>query len=193
MNRPNDWDQVKEYGDYTPLETGGHYLTIIGVEETTSRNGKPMLKIAIDTAPNDSQPRYFSDVFESDTRPEKKWPANGVVYILTEDTFDGKTSTSRRLKTFITAIEKSNPGFVIPWGDGFARGLKGCLVGGNFGREEYIGNDGNPHWSVKCMQFRSTEEIEKGVEPPADKALSEAYEPDQSTTYYPIDDGSIPF
>ena len=91
-----------------------------------------MIKISIYTADNDKQPHYFADRFRSDIRPDKKWPANGVIYMLTEDQ-DGKCS--RNFKGFTTSVENSNPGFSVQWGDGFAACFKNKLVGGIFGEE----------------------------------------------------------
>ena len=49
-----------------------------------------MIVVAFDFAKNDSQPGYFSDLFEKDIRPEKKWPNAGTQYVLTMDAKDDK-------------------------------------------------------------------------------------------------------
>ena len=50
---------------------------MVRAEETKSYTGKAMLKIAIDTAQDDTQPNYFKETFNKDNRPDKKWPAGG--------------------------------------------------------------------------------------------------------------------
>ena len=90
MNKPNGYDEVKVGGDFTPIELGGHHLVIKGVREEKSKSGKDMIVVAFDTAKNDKQPGYFSDLFDKDIRPEKKWPNNGTQYILTMDGQDPK-------------------------------------------------------------------------------------------------------
>ena len=139
MNKPSGYDEVKVGGDYTPIELGGHHLVIKGVREEKSKNGNDMIVVAFDTAKNDKQPGYFSDQFEKDIRPEKKWPNNGTQYILTMDSQD-PTKTSKSFKSFITAFEKSNDCEAI-WGDKFCEQFKGKKIGGVFGlvEEEYNG------------------------------------------------------
>ena len=45
MNKPNDFDNVQAFGEYTPLPAGGYVCRIMGVEETVSSNGKAMIII----------------------------------------------------------------------------------------------------------------------------------------------------
>lgn len=167
MLKPNDYDQTPCYGEYKPIELGGHICVIKSVEEMTSSTGKPMLLINLDTAPQDKQPGFYAEQWRNDTRENKKWGCR--VFQMVSDK-DGKTN--KGFKTFCTSVEKSNNGFSVQWGDGFSTCFKNKLVGGVFGREEYIGTDGVPHWATKCVQFRSVEAIKNGVEIPKDKALS---------------------
>lgn len=197
MIKPNDFDNTLAYGEFTPLELGGHICKIMSVEERTSSTGKPMVVIALDTAPQDKQPGYYAEQYRNDTRQEKKWGCN--VYQLVYDN-DGRTN--RGFKTFVTSVEKSNPGFRVQWGDGFAACFKGRLIGGVFGREEYEKQDGTTAWSTKCVGFRSVEAIQNGVEVPKDRPLKKqtapAYVPERASTvndYAIIDDtsGDLPF
>lgn len=169
MLKPNDYDSISAYGDYEPLEIGGHILVIQAVKETKSKSGKPMLEISLDTAPDDIQPGYYMDRWKSDSRPsdQKRWGC--IVYQLTEDSTTG--GTNRGLKTFITSVEESNPGFIPQWGDNFGPCFKGKRVGGIFRREQYANQKGELKWSTKCMSFRSVQKIMDGVEPPDDKYL----------------------
>lgn len=169
MKKPNDFETVTAYGEFKPLSLGGHICDIMGVEETVSQSDKPMLKISLDIAREDGEEAgYYAEQYRNDTRAEKKWGC--VVYQLI---YDKDGSTSRGFKTFITAVEKSNPNFTPQWGDGFAACFKKKKVGGVFGREQYRGNDGKLHFSTKCVQFRSVEAVQEGIDPPADKLLKE--------------------
>lgn len=138
MNKPNNYENTQAGGDYTPIIVGGHTAVIKKVEEATSQNGKPMIKVAIDFDEKDVQPGYFTNAFKNDTREEKKWPYQGVVYILSEDQ-DG--NCSRSFKSFITAVETSNEGFKVSWGKTFAAQFTGKKVGCIYGEveEEYNG------------------------------------------------------
>lgn len=155
MQKPNEYDKTQAAGEFINIELGGHYLVIKQVEETTSSTGKPMIKISIDTADNDKQPHYFTDRFRNDIRPDKKWPANGVVYMLTEDS-EGKCS--RNFKAFTTSVEKSNPGFSTQWGDNFGPSYKNKLVGGVF-REELGVYNGKETHQRKIAWFCSNEKV----------------------------------
>lgn len=169
MHKPNNYDNTQAAGDFVPLELGGHIMVIKKVEETMSKTGKDMLKISLDTAPEDKQPGYYAEQFRKDIRPEKKWGC--VVYQLV---YDNEGNTSKGFKTFTTSVEKSNKGFEIPWGDKFAASFTGKKIGAVFGREPYINQKGEEKMSVKCFYFRSVEAIEKGVPIPPDRELRES-------------------
>jgi fructose-bisphosphate aldolase class 1 len=165
MNMPTDYNTVAAYGDFTPLVLGGHVCKVMSVEETISSTQKAMLKINLDVAEGE-QKDYYATLFRADTRENKKWGC--IVYQLTNDS---EGNTHRGLKTFITAVENSNSGFKVVWGDSFCQTLKGKLIGGVFGREQYENRDYELKFSTKCTQFRSVESIKKGVEVPEDKLL----------------------
>ena len=174
MIKPADYDRVSAYGEFTPLELGGHICQIMSVEETTSSTGKDMLVISLDTASHDKQPGYYMEQWKNDDRQDKKWGCRVFQLVLDKD-----GNTNRGLKTFITAVEKYNPGFQVQWGDGFAACFKGSLVGGVFGREQYQNSYGDLKWSTKCVQFRSVEAIQKGVDVPDDRYLN-GHKPQQN-------------
>lgn len=199
MLKPKDFDQITAYGEFKPLELGGHVCQIMQVDETESRTKKPMLVISLDTAPQDKQPGYYAEQYRADDRPDKKWGCRVFQLV-----YDNEGKTSKGFKTFVTAVEKSNPGFQVQWGDGFAACFKGKLIGGVFGREEYEKNDGTTAWSTKCVSFRSVETIQSGVEVPKDRPLKRgaasapAYTPERASTvndYAIIDDTAedLPF
>ncbi len=143
MQKPNNFDNTST-GDFTPIELGGHYMTIKQVNETTSKSGKPMIVVLFDFAKEDKQAGYFMESFRNDIRPEKKWPYSGTQYILTEDK-DG--NCSRNFKSFINSVEKSNNGFSTTWGEGFCAQFKNKKVGGVFGmvEDEYNGKVTKKH------------------------------------------------
>ena len=137
MQKPKDYENVTAGGDFTPIALGGHHAVIKSVKEQKSSTNKDMIVVALDFAKNDSQPGYFKDLFDKDTRSEKKWPYQAVQYIVTEDN-DGKCS--RSFKGFITAFERSNK-VETNWGDKFADQFKNKKIGVVYGEveEEYNG------------------------------------------------------
>lgn len=130
MRKPNNYENTKAQGDFTPVELGGHKLVIKQVNETTSKKGKPMIVVLFDFAKDDKQPGYFGKIFADDIRPDKKWPNQATQYILTEDE---NGDCSRSFKTFITCVEHSNKDFVIQWGDAFEKQFENKKIGGVFG------------------------------------------------------------
>lgn len=172
MNKPNNYENTQAAGEFTPIDLGGHYLVIKQVEEMSSKGGKPMIKISFDTADNDKQPHYFLDRFRGDIRPDKKWPANGVSYIMTEDQ---NGNCSRSFKGFTTSVEKSNPGFSVQWGPNFAACFKNKLVGGIF-REELGIYNGKETKQRKLQWFCANEKV-------ADAAVPDPYETDEHKSW----------
>lgn len=145
MNKPQGYDDLKVGGDFTPVELGGHHMVIKGVREEKSKKGRDMIVVAFDFAPNDKQPGYFTDLFEKDIRPDKKWNNAGTKYILTMDSQDD-SKVNKDFKRFITAVEKSNS-FEVKWDKTFCNQFKGKKVGGVFGvvEEEYDGKVRKKH------------------------------------------------
>lgn len=192
MNKPSGYDEVKVGGDFTPIELGGHHLIIKGVREEKSKNGKDMIVVAFDTAKNDKQPAYFSDLFEKDIRPEKKWPNNGTQYILTMDSQD-PSKTSRSFKSFITSFEKSNDCEAV-WGDKFCAQFKGKKIGGVFGlvEEEYNGEVKQRH---KLRWFCEDTRADEANVPEA-KLLNKPVKAPTDNSFVNVPDGvaeEIPF
>lgn len=199
MMQPKDFNEVQAYAGFTPLAPGGHICKIVNVEETTSqKGGKPMIVVSIDTDNSDSQPIYFQEQYKNSTKVGKKWSNNAVVRQLVLDA-DG--NTNRGFKTFIDTVEKSNQGFKVQWGANFATSLKGKLIGGVFGKEEYLDNYGGSKFATKFQSFRTVEDIKNGVEVPKDKLLNPTGNGNNNAfngggfndDITPVDDGDMPF
>ena len=141
MQKPNNYDETQASGEFTPVELGGHKLILKQVNEKQSKNGKPMIVVLFDFAPDDAQAGYFMEQFKNDIRPDKKWPNQATHYILVNDA-DGNSSKS--FKTFITCVEHSTTGFVTKWGiDNWCAQFKDKKIGGVFGEQMdyYNGNE----------------------------------------------------
>lgn len=192
MQKPSGYDEVKVGGDFTPVELGGHHMIIKGVKEQTNKNGEPMIVVAFDFTKNDKQPEYFSELFDKDIRPEKKWPFNGTQYINTMD-YQDKSKTSKSFKSFITAFERSNNTTAV-WGDKFCEQFKDKKIGGVFGvvEEEYNGEIKKRH---KLRWFCEDNKADS-QQIPQEKLLNSSTSPKNSNDFMNIPDGSaeeIPF
>lgn len=189
MNKPAGFDEAQVLGEYTPIKLGGHKLVIMQVEEVTASNGNQYLKVSFDTAKDDIQPSYYSNAYKNDTRENKKW--SGVATIFPTDK-EGKTS--KQFKTFCTAIEHSNTGFKMVWGEQFCNALKGKAVGGVFGEEEYLNNAGEVKTANKLFWFRGVDKV-MDAEVPAKRTVDAPQLASNDWMNIPdgIEDDGLPF
>jgi hypothetical protein len=148
MLKPKDYDKMAASLVFEPLALGGHPCVIKGVEETQSKSGRDMLKVAVDIGEGDPQSGYYQDKFDNDDRDPKRWPC--VAYVMLTDK---EGACSRQLAGFVRSVEESNPGLNFPWDKPAL--LKGKKVGGVFGQEEYMGSDGKIHKATKLSWFCS--------------------------------------
>ena len=192
MLMPKDFEEVQAYGGYEVLSAGGHICKIMKVEETKTKNGgKDMVVVYLDTDKTDSQPEFYSNQFKSNTNENKKWSNNAISRVLV---YDAEERTNRNFKTFLDCVKFSNPGFNVVWGEKFCDCLKGKLVGGVFGREEYLDrNTGESRFAVRFQNFRTVEQIKNGVAVPKDKLLSQTNTFNPNEDLSPVDDGVLPF
>ena len=135
MQKPTGYDEAQASGEYVKVDLGGHYCQIKQVSEVKSKSGRDMIVVLFDFCSPDKQDGYFTQSYDNDTRPDKKWPFNGSKYIMVNDYADPK-KTSRQFKTFCYLFEKSNNCEIkwdIPdWGKQF----KGKRIGVVYGKEE---------------------------------------------------------
>lgn len=186
MLKPKNFDSVAASLVFEPLTLGGHVCVIKGVEETKSKTGKDMLKIALDIAEGDPQAGYYADKFKADDRPDKKWPC--VTYVVLEDK-DG--NASRQLAGFVTSVEESNPGFQFPWDNvGY---LKGKKVGGVFGQEEYMNDKGEKKKATKLMWFCGADRAKDAKVPKLKELKAATTSPSTMGKWPNIDNDDIPF
>lgn len=194
MQKPNNYDNTQSFGGFTPIELGGHILVIKKIEEVKSKTGKDMIKISLDTDRTDSQPHYYTDRWKNDTRDNKRWGC-----VVNQLILDNEGNTSKGFKTFIEVVKSSNQGLTddkIFGNFPLETNLKGKLVGGVFGREEYLNSYGESKFAIKCTGFRTVQDVRDGkVEPPKDKLLSPSSNNDASngTDFEPAFDGDMPF
>lgn len=106
-----------------------------------------------------------------------------------------KTNALPFFKGFITAVEKTNPGYTWDWDE---KKLIGKNVIAVFGEEEYM-KDGQVKVAIKLVEFRSLEAYQKGlIKVPELKKLPESEKPaieanDAAQTLLTIADDELPF
>ena len=156
IKKPSNYDEVQVNLDFERLELGGHKGIIKNVSEYTSQiSGNTSLKVEVDTDSTDKQPGYFQKQYDNDTRSDKKWSTGATKYVsLKED-----ENCVKMLKSFITSVENSNPGFSYDWNKDVDQ-LKGKKVGLVFGLEEYQNQEGKLKTATKLNQFRSLDKVD---------------------------------
>ncbi len=145
MQKPNNFDNINIGAGITP---GGHKCVIKKVEETKSRAGKDMIIVYFDTHKDDTQPGFYTEKYYADQKANKDLVWKGRSWIVTEGDY-GPTN----LKRFTTAVEDSNPGFEVQWGDKFAACFTDKLVGVIFRMEEFTLDDGQAGAAAKPFRF----------------------------------------
>lgn len=193
-----NWDKVQaDGGSFERLEAGGYVLQILNVKQEVSEGGNNMLVLMFDIAEGESQGYFKRDHDRRKSfNSEAKWL--GKHYMVLPDVGQNesfKRMNEQRLKALTNAVEESNSGYQWNWDE---TTLKGKMVGGLFGREEYKGNDGEYRWSTKLRFFASLETIRTGkFNVPKDKPAKRD-EPLMDAGFTPIDmaisaDNDLPF
>lgn len=161
FKKPVGYDEATTGGGFVQLDTGGHYLMIKAVNQTTSRGGLAMLEIMYDTVSPDKQPGFFANDWQGrKDRDGAKWQGRSFIvlpdnYQPTDDRYKWSTQS---LKSFITSVERSNNFFTFDWNP---ISLHGKKVGGCFGEEEYLNQDGEVRTSVRHRWWCSWDEVPK--------------------------------
>ena len=188
MQKPNGYDSAQEMGQSRAAITpGGHHLIIKQVNETKSKNGKPMIVVLFDFAPNDEHKGMMMDEFKADTRSDRKWPHRGTAYVMVQD-YQDPDKTSRNYKTFCTCFEKSN-NVTINWTDNaqaWAQQFKDKRIGGAFGKVHDVYN-GREIVKTEMRWFITDQSVDGSLEPP-EKFLSDS----QLSQVSSNDSGSAP-
>lgn len=158
--------KVNNYGR-EKLELGGHICKIleVSIEEFESKkDGKKYsnLVLKIDIEQPDAQAGYYQKRYEEDVKSDAttaKWKGFFKVSIPSDESSDFIKSN---FKTFVTSIERSNPGYKWTWEENT---LAGKIYGGVFGLEEFVGSDGRIIAFTRCRFARGVEKIEEALIP----------------------------
>ena len=171
MKKFNNWENVKAASEFVPLPAGGYIVELKNakVKEYKNQNGDAFerFEIAIDIAEGEFKDYYAND-FCNQTNEDKKWKGVLRLYMPKEDGSEQDEWTKSRFKSFIEAVEDSNPGFHWDWDESKLRGKKiGCLF--RLEEWEYNGKTGKKAQPFKAV---SVEKIKSGnFKTPKEKLL----------------------
>ena len=195
MKKFNNWENVKAASEFVPLPAGGYIVELKNakVKEYKNQNGDAFerFEIAIDIAEGEFKDYYAND-FCNQTNEDKKWKGVLRLYMPKEDGSEQDEWTKSRFKSFIEAVEDSNPGFHWDWDESKLRGKKiGCLF--RLEEWEYNGKTGKKAQPFKAV---SIEKIKSGnFKIPKEKLLEKnASAPTAPTPEFrDIPDEDVPF
>lgn len=156
MKKYSGYDTAKPYEETQKLPTGGYIIKIWDAEEVHYDWGDQLL-ISFDIAEGEFKD-FYGDQYRNSQLEDKKYKGVYRIYLPKEDGSQQDEWTTRRLKTEMTAIEDSNPGFHWDWDE---KKLKEKKVGAVFFEKEYDFN-GKRGFFTTLHSFRSVEKIKNG-------------------------------
>lgn len=168
IRKPRVYDETQVYDALERLPVGGYVLKILGVKVETYNWGD-VLVLRIDVAEGE-QADFYQKNYDMQ-QDNKKWKGTFRINLPKDDGSEMDSWNVKRLKAAMTAVEKSNEGYVWNWDE---NSLKGKIVGGLFGNKEWE-KDGNRGFFTDCRTLCSVERIRSGnFTIPADKMLKDS-------------------
>ena len=137
------YDAINEAGEFKRLPAGVYGVKITSVKDVPE---KEYLEITCDITKGEYA-NYFKLLVDAGLKDTSKTVRSY------------KTSALPFFKGFITAVEKTNPGYKWDWDEAKLVGKNVMAV---FGDEEYIDNEGNIKLSTRLTDFRSLEAYKEG-------------------------------
>ena len=190
----SNYDKVQSISDRPKLPVDGYVCKIMDAEvkQYNGSNGEfGKLDISLDIYEGDES-GFFAEDYRSQQREDKKWGCVYSLYLPADDGSEMDEFTKRKFKTFMEAVEDSNPGYHWDWNEA---GLKGKIVGIIFRNEEWEWDDKHG-WKVRPFVPKSADDIRKGnFKLPDDKPLKGSAVNNRSTSANTEDiiDGDLPF
>jgi len=137
------YDLVNEAGDFKRLPAGIYGVKITKVVDVPE---KEYLEIYCDIAKGEFA-NYFKTMVDNGLKDTSR------------DIRSYKQNALPFFKAFITAVEKTNPGYHWDWDE---QKLVGKNVIAVFGEEEYLDKEGNVKVRTSVQEFRSLEAFQQG-------------------------------
>lgn len=195
MKAINNWDNVQPIKGIDSLPGGGYIIQIRKASEVENRNGGGThLEILFDIHEGDYK-GFFERDYRAQTREDKFW--RGVInQNIPQEGNEKYEIQCRFFRTFIEAIEDSNPGYRWAWNEAT---LKEKICGCIFGEQEKVSQKGNVYVVSKAESITSAEDIRSGkFKVPAKKVLPNGQKPvNLNVAFEPIDadeeTGDLPF
>lgn len=166
INRPNNWNEVKEFADYPKLPLGAYVCKVKKAVVQPTDYGD-QLCILFDICEGDFR-NFYDNEFKANTKEDKKWKGVLRQWLPKDDGSEKDEWTKSSLKGMTSAFEKSNPGYQWNWNE---TSLVGKVIGIIFRNEEWDYN-GKHGWAVRPFRACDAELVRSNeYKLPADKPL----------------------
>lgn len=174
------YDLINEAGEFRRLPAGAYGVRITKIVDNPANE---YLEVYCDITQEGEYKHYFKQLVDAGlTDTSKSFRSY-------------KTNALPFFKAFITAVEKTNPGYHWDWDE---QKLVGKAVVAVFGEEEYEDKDGNIKVATRVVEFRSIDALKEGrIKVPELKKLppKEAKPADESKNLEQLEipDADLPF
>ena len=169
------YDSINEAGEFKRLPAGIYGVKITSVKDVPE---KEYLEITCDITKGEFA-NYFSTLVANGLKDTSKTMRSY------------KTNALPFFKAFVTAVEKTNPGYQWDWDENKLVGKNVIAV---FGEEEYLDSDNNVKVGIKLVEFRSLEAYQQGkIKVPELKKLPDSEKPVAQEELQPLQLDDLPF
>ena len=182
IQRPSNWNEVQAPSEGRKLDINA---AVVGIKQAKVQEDDygAKLCIAFDICEGDNTGWYEQDFRSQQPRPgeDKRWKGVLRLWLPKHDGSEQDEWTKRTLKGFVTAVEKSNPGYQWNWDE---RSLAGKYLGILYRNEEWEFN-GSTGWSKRPFRAISIDSVREGsFKVPKDKPLKKDTTPSYSAPSY---------
>lgn len=143
MKPIENWDMINEAGEFKKLPAGIYGVVLTSVKDDPTHQ---YFEITCDITKGEFAGYFKAQVdagLKDGSRTFRSYKPNALAFF----------------KGFITAVEKSNPGYHWDWDESKLVGKNVIAV---FGEEEYLDQDGNVKVGTKLVEFRSLDAYKEG-------------------------------
>ena len=186
----DSYEKIIAFGPKILLPRGAYVATIKHVLIKENSRGD-YLNLSYDIAEGPYK-GYFMNNYESQDSEDKKWKGLIFINIPTDDGSKRDYYNKKNFKTFTTALEQSNPGYVFDWDE---QKFKGKLIGGLFNEREYEKSNGDIGTATNWAAVTTADKIRSGdYKIPDDKKLQRnTYTSPDGFMGVPDDADDLPF
>lgn len=166
IQKPSNWENVQEFSDRPKLPLGAYVCKIKRGEVRQNKYGST-LNVLFDICEGDYT-GFFMEEFKTNTMMDKKYKGILRQFLPKNDGSDKDEFTKSSLKSFVNAVESSNPGYKWDWNE---ESLAGKIVGIIFRKEEWEYNR-KTGWAVRPFRVFDAEKVRRNeYTTPKDKPL----------------------